>query len=114
VNAELQAVRKCRNLVEQFVAEAIDYGTFVEQMASAMGPLDPLDWAIKKLDAESGKEATMYSEWLGGAFGETEDRIPRRPEWRYGECTAPYGWVDESEYRNRLREAFAGIIGLDT
>ena len=56
-----------------------------------MQPLDPLDWALKELDAESGKEATMYSDWLGGEFGETEDRVPHKPERKYGESDEPYG-----------------------
>lgn len=83
-------------------------------MASVMKPLDPLDWALKELDAPTGKEAEMYVKWLGGEFGETEDHIPRRPEWKYGESDEPYGWVDQDEYRARLCKAFAAILKKDT
>lgn len=114
MNTPLQAVGECREILRKFINGAFDYGAFRDKMARAMGPLDPLDWALEELDAESAIEAKMYSEWLGGEFGETEDRIPRKPDWRYGESDEPYGWVDQDEYRIRLHSAFAGVLGMDT
>jgi hypothetical protein len=111
MNAETRAVHECREILGNFLRGALDYGEFRAKMASAMGPLDPLDWAMKNLDATTGREAEMVVELLGGPFGETDDRIPRRPEWKYGECDEPYGWVDQDEVRRRLREAFGAVLG---
>ena len=113
MNSELRAVLACREITRAFVRGGLDYPTFRAKMDAAMGPLDPLDWALKELNGDAGKEATMYVEWLGGEFGETEDRIPRRAEWKYGECNEPYGWVDVHEYRRRLGEAFREILDKD-
>lgn len=107
---ELRAVSACREITRAFVHGELDYPTFRAKMAVAMGPLDPLDWALKELDSDARREATMYVEWLGGEFGETEERIPRRADWKYGQCNEPYGWVDVLEYRKRLLEAFGQIL----
>jgi hypothetical protein len=104
------AILDCRAIMRDFISGQADYPGFRQRMAAAMGPLDPLDWAIEGLPEELRVEATMYSEWLGGQFGETEDRIPKRPDWVYGHSTTPYGWVDVGAYRKRLREAFAGVF----
>jgi len=96
--------------MRDFVGGQIDYPTFRQRMEVAMASLDPLDWAIECLPEELQVEAKMYSESLGGEFGETEDRIPKRTDWVYGERPMPYGWVDVVEYRERLREAFADVI----
>jgi hypothetical protein len=103
------AILDCRSIMRDFIRARIDYPTFRQRMASAMGPLDPLDWALEGLPEGLQVEATMYSDWLGGEFGETEDRIPKRADWVYGESRVPYGWVDVDAYRERLREAFGAI-----
>jgi hypothetical protein len=108
------AVSECRSIMRDFIAGQLDYATFRQRMARAMGPLDPLDWALESLPEDLQVEATMYSEWLGGEFGETKDRIPTRPDWRYGECQVPYGWVDVGAYRERLGEAFRDICRVGT
>jgi hypothetical protein len=100
--------------MRDFIGGQADYPTFRKRMAVAMGPLDPLDWAIEGLPEKFQVEATMYSKWLGGEFGESEDRIPRRADWVYGGCTVPYGWVDVTAYRERLREAFADVLSEGT
>jgi hypothetical protein len=66
--------------MRDFVAGQLDYPTFRQNMSMAMGPLDPLDWAIAGLPEDLKMEATMYSECLGGEFGETRDRFPARRE----------------------------------
>jgi hypothetical protein len=96
--------------MRDFVGGQVDYPTFRQRIEAAMGPLDPLDWAIEGLPKEFQVEATMYAEWLGGEFGETEDRIPKRDDWVYGDCPESYGWVDVVAYRERLREAFADVL----
>jgi hypothetical protein len=111
---ETKAVYECRKILTSFVRGVLDYAAFRSKMASAMESLDPLDWALEKLNTAMGKEAKMYVEWLGGEFGETEDLIPRRPEWKYGESDEPYEWVDQDEYRRLLSEAFAAILEKDT
>jgi hypothetical protein len=110
----LRAVKKCREILRAFVYGRLDYSAFHAEMATAMAHFDPLDWALRELDDVTGKEASMYVEWLGGEFGETEDRIPRRLEWKYGECNEPYGWINHDEYRCRLREVFAEFLDKDT
>ena len=102
----IAALNACHSLVCQFVDSELDYAGFRAGMASVMGPLDPLDCALEVLDERRRREARFYSEWLGGEFGEHAERIPRRADWRYGESTEPYGWVDVEEYRRRLRTAF--------
>jgi hypothetical protein len=103
------AIIDCRSIMRDFIGGQIDYPTFRQRMSGAMRPLDPLDWAIEGLPKDLQVEATMYSEWLGGEFGETEERIPKQRDWVYGDCRVPYGWVDVDAYRERLREAFGDI-----
>ena len=95
--------------MRHFIGGQIDYPTFRQRMSAAMARLDPLDWALDGLPEELRAEATMYSDWLGGEFGESEDRIPKRSDWVYGESRVPYGWVDVDAYRARLGEAFASV-----
>ena len=77
VSNVLEAIDACRNLVRQFLAGSLDYGTFKARMASAMGPLDPLDSAVESLAPDQQKEAAFYVEWTGGEFGETDLTLPR-------------------------------------
>ena len=115
MNDVLRAIENCRSILRQFIAADLDYAAFKERMANVMAPLDPLDWALEGLTRAHQLEATMYVEWLGGEFGETKDRIPRRSDWVYGDdSNEPYGWVDQDEYRRRLRAAFKGVLGSDT
>ena len=109
-----EAVLRCRELTRSFVIGDLDYAGFREEMARAMGPLDPLDWAVRELSAERAREAEAYVKSLGGQFGEEEERIPRRPEWVYGASDEPYGWVDQEAYRAQLREVFSDVLRLGT
>ena len=113
VSDVVKAIEGCRAVVREFVAAKLDYATFRERMALVMGPLDPLDWAMKTLTTTQQAEATFYVEWLGGEFGETEHQIPRRADWVYGESDEPYGWVDQEEYRRRLGTAFIAVTDTD-
>lgn len=112
MNAAEDAVLRCREIVRSFVLGHIDYAAFRERMAQAMGPLDPLDRALRELTEEGAREAEAYVEWLGGEFGEHEDRIPRCAGWEYGVSDQKYGWVDQDAYRARLREALSDVLRL--
>ena len=106
----LECLRACRSIVRDFVSKKIDYSEYCARMNVAMDPLDPLDWALQGLTEDQSKEAMLYVDWIGGEFGETRHLIPHRPDWVYGQCQEPYGWVDQEEYRRRLRMAFAAYL----
>ncbi len=112
MNDVQKAVLRCRDLTRSYVHGEFDYSAYREQMARVMSPLDPLDWAIEQLSDSLADEAERYVFWLGGEFGESEDQIPRRAGWKYGESDETYGWVDQEAYRARLHEAFRDVFRL--
>lgn len=114
MNDVLGAIEKCCSFLRQFISADLDYAAFKEGMAKVIGPLDPLEGALDGLTRVQQMEATMYVEWQGGEFGETEHLIPRRSDWVYGDSNEPYGWVDLDKYRSRLQAAFKEVLDLDT
>lgn len=94
-----------RTLYRAFADGAISVVEF-ERRVGTLFP-DPLDETLDELDAAAADELLAYSEWRGGDFGQTRHLVPRRPDWRYGVDSEPYGWIDVPAYRVALRSAFA-------
>lgn len=102
----LQAIEDMRRLTGEFLAGRVDFAEFFPALSTIHGTkFDPIDWAVADLPPAAEEWVWFFSEWLGGEFGEFEDRIPRRPDWRYGIDLEPYGWVDVPRYRADLRRA---------
>ena len=82
----LKAIEACRTLVRLFIEAELDYGAFRGKMATAMAPLDPLDWAVDELSADQQEEATLYVKWLcsGRGVSRIQRAGGRRPPRRHG------------------------------
>lgn len=102
----LDAIREMGRLTDDFLGERMDFVAYFPAISRLLGQFDPLDAAIEDLPAAAAERVRFFSEWTGGEFGESEHRIPRRAEWRYGIDVEPYAWVDVPGYRSALRSAY--------
>jgi len=87
----------------------MDWLLFWQALPKNFAPFDPLDWSLDDLDDAQKEEILFYFQWHGGEFGEHEDRIPRKRDWKYGDSDEPYGWVDRDRYHKEFSEAFGEL-----
>jgi hypothetical protein len=74
---------------------------FIPRFGALFAPFDgPED---EDLDEEAAAEFQMFEYIHGGKFGESEDFIPLRTDWTYGDEIGPYGWLDDDAYRLAIR-----------
>ncbi len=79
----LEDVRRARKLAEDFVAGNTGFLPFYEGRRFILGAtFDGLDSQLQGLPKAVQREVRFYSRWTGGEWGETEDMIPKRSEWK--------------------------------
>jgi hypothetical protein len=103
----IEDLQRARKLAEGFVAGEIEFVPFYEGLTFILGAtFDGLDSQLHELPDAVQREVRFYSDWTGGEWGETEDRLPKRNGWRYGENLEPYGWIDKKTYQQEFAAAF--------
>lgn len=102
----IDAIEEMRRLTGAFLAGRLEFVEFFPSISAILGTeFDPIDRAFADLPPAAAEWVWFFIEWTGGQFGESEHRITRRPDWRYGIDLEPYGWVDVPRYRESLRSA---------
>jgi hypothetical protein len=103
----IEDLQHARKLAEGFVAGEIEFVPFYEGLTFILGAtFDGLDSQLQGLSSAVQREVRFYSNWTGGEWGETKDRLPKRSGWKYGEDVEPYGWIDQEAYRQEFAAAF--------
>jgi hypothetical protein len=100
-----EALRQLRGTLREFLAERISVADFVPRYGELFAAFDPPDLSVEGLSEGERSELNVYIRLMGGWFGENENVIPKRSEWKYGEDTRPFSWIDEAAYREVIREA---------
>lgn len=109
MDERIEAIRKMRRLSEQFIAGELPFEQFYPALTRQFACFDPLDWCTADLPADLRAEVVFFSDWLGGEFGEQSSLIPKAADWRYGESTEPFGWIDKEQYRRQLDQGLRGL-----
>lgn len=100
-NERIESIRTIRICALKFIKGEIRFEEFYDKITFELGStFDPLDLATEDLANELQVEIKMYSKVTGGEFGETENLIPKNPNWEYGKSVENFAWVDKEEYRN--------------
>lgn len=103
----IEDIRLARELAESFAAGTIEFVQFYKGLVFILGAtFDGLDSELQGLSDALQREVRFYSEWTGGEWGETKDRLPKRIGWEYGQDIEPYGWIDHEAYRREFTGAF--------
>jgi hypothetical protein len=111
VTAQRQSLQEIRTLLGKFVRAEIESTYFIPKYKTLFAPFDPPDLVTQDLSKSELIELDLYIEIMGGWFGEKDDLIPKISDWKYGENTLPYSWIDTSSYRKWIlsRAAENGI-----
>lgn len=106
----IEDLQRARELAEGFVDGSIGFVPFYEGLTFILGAtFDGLDSQLQGLPDSVQREVRFYSDWTGGEWDETENLIPKRSDWKYGEDLEPYGWVDQGAYRRAFSDAFSQL-----
>ena len=104
---ERTALQLIRRLSQEFIEGQIPFDEFWSKLRNQLGgTFDPLDQAIADLSPEEKDEVLFYFSLDGGESEETEPRLPRDPNWRYGHSATRYGWVDKEKFRQTYAVEF--------
>jgi hypothetical protein len=93
-----QALSKIRQLSDEFIAGRLTFDEFYPQFCQHLGNFDPLDEMLGDFNASEQREIELYFRYIGGAFGEQEDFLPRLKSWEDGKPQEPYGWIDREKF----------------
>src|SRR4051812_14385545 len=88
------ALHKIEDLLREFLQGSIDVAEFVPRYQALFAPFDPPDLSMAELSEEEQSELKVFIRLMGGWFGEENDVIPKRAEWKYGTDTEPFSWID--------------------
>ncbi|MEC7521785.1 MAG: hypothetical protein VYE22_18020 [Myxococcota bacterium] len=111
VEKQRRALEELRRALAEFLRGEIDASIFIPHYRSLFAPFDPPGLAAADLSPAERHELDVYVELMGGWFGENDEAVPRRADWRYGVDVEPHSWVDQPAYRRSIirRLAEAGL-----
>lgn len=101
------ALHKIKDVLREFLQGHIGVADFVPRYRALFAPFDPPDLSTDDLSEAEQSELKVFIRLMGGWFGEENDIIPKRAEWKYGEDTEPFSWIDGPAYRTVIQEALA-------
>jgi len=99
------ALGEMRGLLERFIRCEIEPRDFIPAYRQLFAPFDPPDLSTGGLSAEEKTELKLFVLLMGGWFGEYEEEIPKRQDWKYGSDLEPYSWIDGPAYRQWVLKA---------
>lgn len=102
-----RALGRIRRLLRRFVDGEIAVSAFLPNYRRLFGDFDPPDVCSEDMSAEERNQLYVFIELMGGWFGEHDHAISLRADWKYGDETEPYGWIDEDAYRRTIAERLA-------
>ena len=114
VEKQRRALEGLRRALAEFLRGEIDASIFIPRYRSLFASFDPPDLAAAGLSPAERHELDVYVELMGGWFGENDQAVPRRADWRYGVDVDPYSWVDQPAYRRVIaRKLSEAGLSLD-
>lgn len=97
----LEGLSAMKRELARFLSGEQSGAEFIPRFSALLAPFDGSD--DEGLDGQAAAEYWAFEYIAGGTFGESQDFIPLRADWKYGDEVGPYGWLDDDAYRLAIR-----------